>query len=209
MADQRATPDRIASHGRGGAGTFTTQSTSPTVPQPTSLHPPSVSSPSAPSLHRPPPSPSTALTSPPHVGNIGKDDPAAHTTPKDLVTPTLKSEHYTTGRGGSGNMAKNDPARPEIARAAQDVEAPAHREQDGPHHYGRGGAANIAVVSEEERRRGAGEKEREKEGGNGNGNMNGSGNGSGGRKSGEEGAARERGFVDKGKELLQKLGGKK
>ncbi len=49
-------------------------------------------------------------------------------------------------------MAKNDPNHPEIARAAQDVEAPAHREPDGPHHYGRGGAANIAKLSEEEKR---------------------------------------------------------
>jgi hypothetical protein len=39
----------------------------------------------------------------------------------DLETPTLKSEVYTTGRGGSGNMAKNvDPAE---ARRAQDVTA--------------------------------------------------------------------------------------
>lgn len=37
----------------------------------------------------------------------------------DFETPTLKGEVYTTGRGGSGNMAKNlDPAE---ARRAQDV----------------------------------------------------------------------------------------
>lgn len=139
MAEQRATPDRVASYGRGGAG------------------------------------------------NIGREDPTAHTTPKDLVTPTLKSEHYTTGRGGSGNMAKNDPNHPEIARAAQDVEAPAHREPDGPHHYGRGGAANIAKLSEEEKRAAAQEN---------------------GQRKSEEGAA-GKGLVDKGKVLLQKLGGKK
>lgn len=36
-----------------------------------------------------------------------------------LETPTLKGEVYTTGRGGSGNMAKN--IDPEAARRAQDV----------------------------------------------------------------------------------------
>jgi hypothetical protein len=50
-------------------------------------------------------------------GNIG-------TTPSDfdapsLDTPTLKGEMYTTGRGGSGNMAKN--VDPEATRRAQDV----------------------------------------------------------------------------------------
>jgi hypothetical protein len=38
-------------------------------------------------------------------------------------------------------MAMNDPERPEVARAAQDVEA--HPTQSEPTHYGRGGAANI------------------------------------------------------------------
>lgn len=76
-------------------------------------------------------------------------------------------------------MAKNDPDHPEIARAAQDVDAPAHREPEGPHHYGRGGAANI--TSDEEKRE---------------------------QRKSEEGAP-AKGFVDKGKELLHKLGGKK
>ncbi|KAF2440838.1 hypothetical protein P171DRAFT_488428 [Karstenula rhodostoma CBS 690.94] len=159
MAEQRATPDRVASYGRGGAG------------------------------------------------NIGKEDPAAHITPKDLVTPTLKSVHYTTGRGGSGNMAKNDPAHPELARAAQDVEAPTHRDADGPHHYGRGGAANIAKIEEEkrvarvaagtekssgEKKRASGEpRERKSEDGR------------------REAGRADKGIVDKGKELLHKLGGKK
>ena len=39
--------------------------------------------------------------------------------PDDLVTPTLKNDFYTTGRGGTGNMAKNTDA--EDARRAQDV----------------------------------------------------------------------------------------
>jgi len=39
--------------------------------------------------------------------------------PADLQTPTLKSQVVTTGRGGTGNMAKNtDPAE---TRARQDV----------------------------------------------------------------------------------------
>jgi Protein of unknown function (DUF3602) len=42
----------------------------------------------------------------------------------DLGTPTLKSKNYTTGRGGTGNMAVNDPERPELAREAQDVDVP-------------------------------------------------------------------------------------
>ena len=39
-------------------------------------------------------------------------------------------------------MARNDPERPDLARAAQDVD---HTPQEplGPKHYGRGGAANI------------------------------------------------------------------
>lgn len=105
-------------------------------------------------------------------------------------------------------MAKNDPARPEVARAAQDVEAPAHREPEGPHHYGRGGAANIAKTEEEkraarvaagtekkasgEKKRASGElKERKSEDGK------------------REEARAEKGIVDKGKEFLHKLGGKK
>ncbi|PVH96008.1 hypothetical protein DM02DRAFT_536184 [Periconia macrospinosa] len=119
------------------------------------------------------------------AGNIQKSPPSSlppKPTPEDLITPTLKSEHYTTGRGGTGNMARNDPNFPEIARASQDVEPVAHREHDGPHHYGRGGAANVARAqgppnSEERKRR-------------------------------ESGSAGEKGLVDKGKEFLGKLGRK-
>jgi hypothetical protein len=77
------------------------------------------------------------LTSPPpKPGNISRQHSAP--TPKDLVTPTIKQEVYTTGRGGSGNMAHNDPDRPEIARESQDVESPPLRAQQLPHHTGRG-----------------------------------------------------------------------
>lgn len=41
-------------------------------------------------------------------------------------------------------MAKNDPNNPELARASQDVRAPPLKEHEGPHHVGRGGAANWA-----------------------------------------------------------------
>lgn len=50
-------------------------------------------------------------------GNIGNAD--SDHEPVTLETPTIKSQMYTTGRGGSGNMAKNDD--PEAARRAQDV----------------------------------------------------------------------------------------
>lgn len=126
-------------------------------------------------------------------GNIGKEDPTAVPTPKDLVTPTLKAANYTTGRGGSGNMAKNDPTRPEIARASQDVEAPVPREAEGPTRFGRGGAANIIKPTEDEKRTVHEHTQ---------------------RKSVEDGreekeTAPSKGLVDKGKEFLHKLGGKK
>ena len=71
-----------------------------------------------------------------YLGNISRQQSA--TTPRDLVTPTIKQEVYTTGRGGSGNMVQNDPDRPEIARESQDVESPPLRAQQIPHHTGRG-----------------------------------------------------------------------
>jgi hypothetical protein len=42
------------------------------------------------------------------AGNIGSQkNPAVDAA--SLVTPTIKSSTYTTGRGGTGNMAQNDP----------------------------------------------------------------------------------------------------
>jgi len=82
------------------------------------------------------------------AGNISKDKVPTGAT-EGLVTPTIKSDKYTTGRGGTGNMAKNDPARPEVARESQDVKAPPIREHEGPVHVGRGGAANYAKGSEQ------------------------------------------------------------
>lgn len=71
-----------------------------------------------------------------YTGNITRQHSAP--TPKDLVTPTIKQEVYTTGRGGSGNMMHNDPERPQLARELQDVESPPLRAQQIPHHTGRG-----------------------------------------------------------------------
>lgn len=84
------------------------------------------------------------------LGNIyTQDEPKIHT-PKDLVTPSIKQDVYTTGRGGSGNMMHNDPKHPEIARESQDVETPPQRVEDAPHHTGRGGAANAYFPPPEE-----------------------------------------------------------
>lgn len=71
---------------------------------------------------------------------------------KTETTPTLKSKMYTTGRGGTGNMAKNDPEHPEEARRAQDVDIPGLTLPEGSHHTGRGGAANKYTPSELEQR---------------------------------------------------------
>jgi Protein of unknown function (DUF3602) len=58
-------------------------------------------------------------------GNVKKEpDQAPPPDLADLGTPTLKSKTYTTGRGGSGNMAVNDPEHPEFARERQDVDVP-------------------------------------------------------------------------------------
>lgn len=121
------------------------------------------------------------------AGNIAKDDPTNYPKPEDLVTPTLKSNTYTTGRGGTGNMARNDPERPDLARAAQDVESKPHPEPQGPKHYGRGGAANIIGDGQPAQRKSAEAK----------------------RKSEDE--KREdngKGLLGKGKDLLNKLGKK-
>lgn len=57
----------------------------------------------------------------------------------DLGTPTLKGKAYTTGRGGAGNMAKNDPEHPERARERQDVDVPhVALEPERPYLTGRG-----------------------------------------------------------------------
>ncbi|KAL4907399.1 hypothetical protein BDW74DRAFT_176168 [Aspergillus multicolor] len=92
------------------------------------------------------------------AGNIFSSE-ARKTTPQDLVTPTIKQEVYTTGRGGSGNMVHNDPDRPELARESQDVEAPPMRVQEAPHYTGRGGIANQYIPSAEEEKKAREEEE--------------------------------------------------
>ncbi|KAF4555308.1 Hypothetical protein D9617_2g052640 [Elsinoe fawcettii] len=77
------------------------------------------------------------------AGNVGPASPSLE--PVDLQTPTIKQNHYTTGRGGTGNIVSNDSA--ENARKAQDVEASAaatkKTESDKGGFFGRGGAANV------------------------------------------------------------------
>ena len=54
------------------------------------------------------------------AGNFVDSSKSPRLEPKDLETPTLKTSVVTTGRGGTGNMAKNtDPAE---TRALQDIE---------------------------------------------------------------------------------------
>lgn len=84
----------------------------------------------------------------PPTGNIGIERTNSASTPADLQTPTIKAATYTTGRGGSGNMASNDPSKPEVARAAQDVAAPAHKQPETAVHVGRGGGGNVATLTD-------------------------------------------------------------
>jgi Protein of unknown function (DUF3602) len=81
------------------------------------------------------------------LGNISKPHHGSQGA-EDLKTPTIKGSKYTTGRGGTGNMAHNDPSHPEIARASQDVDGPMPREHEASFHIGRGGAANVVTPSE-------------------------------------------------------------
>ncbi|KAL8918640.1 MAG: hypothetical protein Q9172_005333, partial [Xanthocarpia lactea] len=71
------------------------------------------------------------------AGNIGPTVNDA--TKSTLTTPTIKSSVYTTGRGGSGNMKRNDPRHPELARKSQDVVPPPKKTHAGERgHTGRG-----------------------------------------------------------------------
>ncbi|KAK5173567.1 uncharacterized protein LTR77_002248 [Saxophila tyrrhenica] len=87
------------------------------------------------------------------AGNIS-NKPMNAVGANDLETPTIKSQLYTTGRGGSGNMAAN--VSPEEARKAQDIDTPAHHKNEpkGTYHWGRGGEGNMMTVGQKE-----GEKE--------------------------------------------------
>ncbi|KAI0013503.1 hypothetical protein F4779DRAFT_398963 [Xylariaceae sp. FL0662B] len=82
------------------------------------------------------------------AGNIADASKSPPLQPADLETPTLKTPVITTGRGGSGNMAPNtDPVE---TRARQDVAPVERRRSHGVTHVGRGGAANIVKLDEEE-----------------------------------------------------------
>ncbi|KAL1302226.1 hypothetical protein AAFC00_002651 [Neodothiora populina] len=90
------------------------------------------------------------------AGNIAPRSPAL--LPSDLETPRIKSDLYTTGRGGTGNMALNLHSHPELARASQDVEQPPQMlalEPETSVHYGRGGAGNMAAARAGARERNA------------------------------------------------------
>lgn len=80
------------------------------------------------------------------AGNMGDATKSPQLKPSDLETPTLKKPFVTTGRGGTGNMAKNkDPAE---TRLRQDVNAVPRRPSAGAQHAGRGGAGNVFKESD-------------------------------------------------------------
>ncbi|ROT36905.1 hypothetical protein SODALDRAFT_281424 [Sodiomyces alkalinus F11] len=75
------------------------------------------------------------------AGNYAARTKFDKVTPIDLKTPVLTSPMVTTGRGGSGNMLKNDDAAQ--TRLRQDVEPAPRRSSSNVTYFGRGGAANI------------------------------------------------------------------
>jgi hypothetical protein len=153
MTTRPAPDSRVLSHGRGGAGKLSSHDPFLQAAHSQIRHFAHLLA----SHHNLCRSPVRVLTT---IGNIIKDDPTAnYPKAEDLVTPTLKSNTYTTGRGGTGNMAQNDPSRPEIARAAQDVDAPIPA--GTATHYGRGGAANIIDKKEGVRKSGDGKRNSE------------------------------------------------
>ncbi|KJZ71211.1 hypothetical protein HIM_09417 [Hirsutella minnesotensis 3608] len=81
------------------------------------------------------------------AGNMSGARQSPKLKPSDLETPTLKKPVVTTGRGGTGNMAKNDD--PYETRLLQDVEAVPRRFSSGAQHAGRGGAGNVFRDSED------------------------------------------------------------
>ncbi|KAK3337037.1 hypothetical protein B0T19DRAFT_396698 [Cercophora scortea] len=75
------------------------------------------------------------------AGNIVDSSMSPKMLPQDLQTPTLKTSVVTTGRGGTGNMAKN--SDPVETRLRQDVEPVVRRSSQGATHIGRGGTGNV------------------------------------------------------------------
>ncbi|RMY67137.1 hypothetical protein D0863_07994 [Hortaea werneckii] len=129
------------------------------------------------------------------AGNINSV-PSTARTADDMRTPEIKQPHYTTGRGGTGNIVSND--NPSNARLAQDVEAPRHHDRpaQGTFHWGRGGEGNMTVVGKSEReQRKEREEQRKKEGGRSNSRGEAE-NRSQSRRRGSGG------LIEKGKEIL-------
>jgi len=124
------------------------------------------------------------------AGNIAKERRPSQG-PSDLKkTPTIKASKYTTGRGGTGNMAIYDKARPEVARASQDVEGPLPTKPESLYHVGRGGAGNSKIPTEQDLIKGKEHNQRRSVDVE--------------RQLGEESR-----FKEKGRDLLEKVGLKK
>ncbi|TWU75482.1 hypothetical protein ED733_005241 [Metarhizium rileyi] len=75
------------------------------------------------------------------AGNMLDSSQSPKLNASDLATPVLKKPVVTTGRGGTGNMAKNDD--PLATRLRQDVRAVPRRYSSGAQYSGRGGAGNV------------------------------------------------------------------
>ncbi|KAL6858643.1 hypothetical protein J3F83DRAFT_750479 [Trichoderma novae-zelandiae] len=75
------------------------------------------------------------------AGNMADAAKSPKINASDLETPVLKTPVVTTGRGGTGNMTKNND--PKETRLRQDVEAVPRRLSAGAQYVGRGGAGNI------------------------------------------------------------------
>ncbi|PTB64071.1 hypothetical protein BBK36DRAFT_6395 [Trichoderma citrinoviride] len=82
------------------------------------------------------------------AGNMADAAKSAKISTSDLETPVLKTPVVTTGRGGTGNMTKNND--PKETRLRQDVQAVPRRLSAGAQLGGRGGAGNVFKGDEEQ-----------------------------------------------------------
>ncbi|KAL7794605.1 hypothetical protein V8C37DRAFT_376193 [Trichoderma ceciliae] len=81
------------------------------------------------------------------AGNMAEAAQSPKINASDLETPVLKTAVVTTGRGGTGNMTKNND--PHETRLRQDVKAVPRRLSAGAQYAGRGGAGNVFKGEEE------------------------------------------------------------
>ncbi|KAM0249188.1 hypothetical protein ACHAQJ_009132 [Trichoderma viride] len=81
------------------------------------------------------------------AGNMADAAQSPKIKASDLETPVLKTAVVTTGRGGTGNMTKNND--PHETRLRQDVKAVPRRLSTGAQYVGRGGAGNVFKGEEE------------------------------------------------------------